>query len=746
MRANELLPLALAIAALGAGPARAAPGPLGTEGRGESAERSPPKDPKTALDVVTRPAGSPTLLTQSAAPYAEAKRLFARGQASAALQALGKAKGELFADREALLRGDALLALGDQKRAKVAYLEAIERSQLEEVSIAAARGLVSVLGLAKEHEEQLLYIDALLEKPSVSRKPNLLLQRAGVLADLGRAQDAADLTARIVRDFPGTRVSEQAAALLEKLRKQRGVKVPGTTPRVELVRIRNLVAAEDWRRAEAEMAKLEKAQPKLKSAIDLQRAEMFRRRRMRDDERAVLLQLYADRTLGPEDRGEVLFRLGRVALATDDGVSAQRWFDELARDHPADPSAVEGQYLASWVPYNTGDFDAASERMLRFAGEYRRSPNRAEALWFAGWSAYLAKKDGLARRALEQLLEEHPTSDLRSQARYWIGRLRQRAGELDQAKAAYREVLASQPLSYWGFWSITRLEELGEKVVLDAPPPTPVASVTEVISMLGPKRPTNVDRAIALHAAQLQNEALDELTAANAYLRSVRDTMGRTMVADLLHTLGAHFLAFRVGSSITQDGGDLVTGRPHAWRAWRHAYPRAFEKECTSASATHVLDIDLILSIMRTESSFRPAVRSPVGAYGLMQLMPGTAAQIGRSAKDAKGHAARYRTPESNVWLGTWYLKRLLERYGGQLAPAIGAYNAGPSPMDRWIGQFGGVELDEFVERVPYRETRRYIRRVLETYMVYRRLNGQPLPDLRTKVAPLAAPAGAVAF
>lgn len=708
----------------------------GVDGPGEDSSRK--------IEVSSRTAGSTTLLGSPVRPYAEARKLLARGQPAAALKALSKSTGDLFEDREALVRADALLALGDRKKAKEQYLFALEKAQLESVAFSAARGLINVLGLLDQKQEQLAWVDVLLDK-NAARRVNLLMQKAQIQRDLGQFQASADTAWRIARDFPASKLASQALVMLRELEKK-GAKVPGVAPKIDLTRIRNLVSGGALDKALSELAVLEKAQPKMKITLALERAEILKRKKQKMDEFELLYGLYKAGGFDAGEEADLLYRLGKNSLSRDDNLGAQKFFDELYVKHGEDSRASEGQYLAAWVSYNAGDFVQASERMIKYASQFKKAANRSEALWFAGWSAFLDKKDGLARRSFEQLIEEHPQSDLSPQARYWIGRIKQRGGDDEGAKDAYRQVLGRTPLSYWGFWSMARLEQYGEKTVLDAPPETKESPLAKIVAMLGPDRPINIDRAIALHNADLKNEALDELTAANTYLRKIKDTAGRTMVADLLQSLGAHYMAYLVGASIALDGGDLVSGKPYAWRAWRHAYPRAFDKEVKISSAAHDVNTELILSIMRTESSFRPTIKSPVGAYGLMQLMPGTAAQIGRSESIARPHAARYKNPDSNVWLGGWYLAQLLNRYDGQLAPAIGAYNAGPGAMDKWMTNFGGLELDEFVERVPYRETRRYIRRVLETYMVYRRLSGQPGIQLAGKVRGTAAPAGSVAF
>lgn len=706
---------------------------------------APDEDPARLIAYRPQAADRLTPLPGTARPYAEAKRLLARGEPTAALKALEGARPPLLADREALLRGDALLALGKKEAAKAAYLEAIQLAQVESVALLAARGLVDVLGQLRDHEGQLAYVDALLTVKNVARRPNLVYSRAEILRSLGRYEEAAQAAWRILLDTPTAPVARNAERLLRGL-KARGIKVPATSARLELARIRTLTRARAFVGAEQAIAELEKANPELKRALTMKRAELAQAQRDKAGEAAILQGLLRE-GLTEDDGAAILLRLGQLAMSADDDAGALGYFDLLREKFPKTRERREGQYLAGWIPYNAGDFPQATTRMLAYAEELPRSKRRTEALWWAGWASYLGGDFDRARGAFEQLIQQHPTSELVTHARYWLGRMRQKAGEAEAARTAYREVLKEAPLTYYGFWAAARLEELGETIVLEPPPPeAPPASLREVLARLGAGRPANLDRAVTLHSADLQAETLEELGEAERALTRVKDTQGRTLIADMLTQLGAHHLAFRAAMRITQDGGELASGEPWAWRAWRHAYPKAFEPAVKAAATAHEIDGQLVLSIMRTESHFRPHVRSHAGARGLMQLMPNTAKMIGRQADGGRAHAARYNNPDSNVWLGGWYLKQLLGRYHDQIPLAAGAYNAGPRSMDRWLESYAGMPMDEFVERVPYRETRRYMRRVVETLMVYRRLYGGELPTLLTVARNEPPPEASVSF
>jgi soluble lytic murein transglycosylase len=432
----------------------------------------------------------------------------------------------------------------------------------------------------------------------------------------------------------------------------------------------------------------------------------------------------------------VLDRLGRAHLAIDDHARAVEWFDAMKVAFPRKTRTVDAQFMAAWSRYNRGEYADAAQAFLAHAAEYKRWRRRAESLWFAGWSAYRANDDALARRAFDQVLVDHPTSEMALWAHYWGGRIRERSQDTEGARAAYRNVLRIAPLSYQASWAAVRLERLGERVVMSAPrAPERPAGLVDVLTLLGATRPVGVDRGIALHRAGLEDEAVEELDEANGELAKVKDMRGRVMIAEMLESLGAHHQAYRFATRLTQSGADLVTGEPYAWRAWRLAYPKAFEAEVKAAAEAHDIDPLLLLSIMRSESSFRPTARSPVGARGLMQLMPATAKRIGKVATGGRPHAGRYGEPASNVWLGAWYLKQLLGRYDGQVALAAGAYNAGPGAMDRWLESGRQLELDTFVETISYRETRLYVRKVLETYQIYRRLDAAPELDLHWVVS-----------
>lgn len=152
---------------------------------------------------------------------------------------------------------------------------------------------------------------------------------------------------------------------------------------------------------------------------------------------------------------------------------------------------------------------------------------------------------------------------------------------------------------------------------------------------------------------------------------------------------------------------------------WKQMYPIAYEQEVAEAAGYFQVDPFLILAVMKIESDFNPERSSPKGAEGLMQLMPETAQWI-KKKSGLPFLQGDVNQPRTNIWLGTWYLAFLLEKYGGDHVKVLAAYNAGQGNVDRWIE--GGIWDGQAatLDQIPFGETRHYVKRVLFYYERYK--------------------------
>jgi soluble lytic murein transglycosylase len=164
------------------------------------------------------------------------------------------------------------------------------------------------------------------------------------------------------------------------------------------------------------------------------------------------------------------------------------------------------------------------------------------------------------------------------------------------------------------------------------------------------------------------------------------------------------------------------------------AYPAAFPKEVALAAQRTKMDPYLLLAVMRRESLFKPDTRSAAGAVGLLQLLPATARRAAVVLGRPPLRDEELTDPATAIDLGAWYLAELLGRFGDP-APALAAYNAGPRVAGPWATKGAGQPLDEWVEDIPYRETRRYVKVVVGAWSAYRILSGGSAPQLSATIA-----------
>jgi soluble lytic murein transglycosylase-like protein len=153
---------------------------------------------------------------------------------------------------------------------------------------------------------------------------------------------------------------------------------------------------------------------------------------------------------------------------------------------------------------------------------------------------------------------------------------------------------------------------------------------------------------------------------------------------------------------------------------WRLLYPYAYRDIVNLASSEAGVDPFLILSLMRAESVYDEDAESHVGAQGLMQIMPFTAIRLARVMQDHQFELDHLHQPEINISYAAYYLRMLTQYYRGNTVLAVAAYNGGPTAVDRWLSTFSNLELDEFVETISFRETRRYVKTVFRNFNYYK--------------------------
>jgi len=353
--------------------------------------------------------------------------------------------------------------------------------------------------------------------------------------------------------------------------------------------------------------------------------------------------------------------------------------DLLAAGRPADAYAVSvGHGLAKGVAF-------------------------AEAEFFAGWIALRhLKKPGEALKHFQTLHDGVGTDISKSRAAYWLARTHEAAGRGKEATDWYTRA-AGYGQTFYGQLAARKVPNAGSKLPID-----PVANESDRKSLGGRELVT---------MARYLGQAGDYERARPFLLQLARNVAapGETaLLAQLAVELKRPDVALTISRRAATNGVTLFDT----------AFP------VVDLGTTGSIERALALAVTRQESSFNAAAVSTSGALGLMQLLPGTARDVAGRLNLPFIQDKLTRDPAYNVQLGSQYLTEMLQRFGGSYELALAAYNAGPNRVARWLETIGDpragkIDMVDWIEMIPFRETRNYVQRIMEGVVVYRdRLNG----------------------
>lgn len=194
----------------------------------------------------------------------------------------------------------------------------------------------------------------------------------------------------------------------------------------------------------------------------------------------------------------------------------------------------------------------------------------------------------------------------------------------------------------------------------------------------------------------------------------------RTLMSE--YSIAGHYNRSSYLAQVTFGGQRAANGVDGVRYLWELAYPRAYSDSVEKFTKKFVVPEELVWGIMRAESTYRRDAISPVGALGLMQVMPFTGHKVATLIGEKEFKAPMLLEPETAVKVGARYLKRLMDRFDNTIPLVAAGYNAGPHRVKNWLVSFGSLETDEFIEHIPFLETRNYVKRVVSNAYVYSKL------------------------
>ena len=378
--------------------------------------------------------------------------------------------------------------------------------------------------------------------------------------------------------------------------------------------------------------------------------------------------------------------------------------------------------------YIQQDRDDDADAVLRQMYErFPRGRYAERAAWKTGWAAYRRGDMSDAVRSFETAATSFPRSDYRPAWLYWSGRARAAMGDGPGATARYQLTIADYHNSYYGRLAEKILEKQGASRgasnLVFAQQPAQLAGEDDYF-------PPTEETIRTLLALGLYEPAVKELEFARAKwgdTPGITATMAWANKQLATSVSGTEQFALARGSitlmkraypQFMASGGDQLPRE-----ILTTIFPMSYWDLIKKYSAQNELDPFLVAALMAQESTFVPDIKSHAGAYGLMQVMPTTGRQYARKLK--LPYSLRLlTTPEPNIRMGTMYFADKIRQFGS-VHLALASYNAGETPVRRWMSEFPDLPQDEFIDNIPYPETQQYVKRLLGTAEDYRRLYGQ---------------------
>jgi len=399
-------------------------------------------------------------------------------------------------------------------------------------------------------------------------------------------------------------------------------------------------------------------------------------------------------------RSEARFWLAKSLERQDQNEQAFSLYMELAGEGKKQEFSDDALMEAAGLRRGLGCYQDAARLYDQVAKNCADSKFLPRAAWESAWCRYLAGNYAAAADSFKALLKD---GAVREKALYWLGRALENSANGDAA-TYFRMLLDEYPSGFYATWyreqrgvKDTR-EALGQRNALGELPMLPGFEKPRLLASLGMLAEARSEMWSALKKAADKKSMYPGLT--RLYLE--------------MCDYSAAIALFQQNPALKWDKTTLPV--------WTGGYPLAYRDQVGQYASANDLSEALVFALIRAESSFSNYIKSYAGAVGLMQLMPNTAKAIVRE----KGafDPLRLTDPEFNIKLGTKHFRDLLKVYDNDVVYAVAAYNAGSGSVARWRKKLKGLKKDEFIENIPYGETRDYVKKVYTAAVTYRQLYG----------------------
>ncbi|MBF0106337.1 MAG: transglycosylase SLT domain-containing protein [Deltaproteobacteria bacterium] len=417
---------------------------------------------------------------------------------------------------------------------------------------------------------------------------------------------------------------------------------------------------------------------------------------------------------------EILKQIAQSYARHDQFEKAIDTYRSILKKYPQSSEASFANFKLGFIYFDAEQYKTAAQYFEKFLTKGAKW-QRDSARWFRVWSFYLTGDHAFALAEIDARLKEPGTSKGdKITLTYWKARLFDKQGKKEEARALYNKVVQLDGLDYYGLLARQRLKHnklvTGTLIAPDVLSEVPDGKTDHVFDQpdLAPLAgDINLIKAVLLNHIGLYNFAFDESQYA-ASLTSVAD-YNTAKAFEMAGNYNRGYTARKAAQSGQMSGADLDKG-------FRLSFPRAYEQFVEAYAARWGISANLAYAVMRQESTFKPEAISYAAAYGLMQIIPPTGDEIAQKINFSDFEVDRLNDPKVNLLFGTYYLSYLLNQLNNNIIFAIAGYNAGPDAVKRWMVKAANLEMDEFIELIPYEQTNKYVKKVLVNYLIYEKL------------------------
>jgi soluble lytic murein transglycosylase len=569
-----------------------------------------------------------------------------------------------------------------------------------------------------------------LAHPALPENAEVLYFRGRAQEDAGNQAAAVALFRRVYTGFPLSKNAELAESRLAGL-------APGfvTDPAnydVLLERARNLLRGGRNLDAQKLLTRLGPVAPPDRARGEQRRLLLGEAEYNLNHTRLALPLFKNLGSADPERRAQALaWTAASLRRLQDiDGMLEAR--DEALRSYPNLPPTEKLLYTVATYYDVEGEDANAAEAYKAIVSNFPKGEHAQRARWKLAFSAYLNGNYDEALRGFWNYLFADPEASGAAAPLFWMGRSAEKLGDTRRAAYFYGRAQSLSARSYYGVQAHQAMTRLGQpassrsvttagldlgavhKLVDDLQVPAPrIAPPSQEAIVL-------IERARQLVAADLPDIALGELRSG---LERPRDTPVLSYVIARIYETKEDFYGAIV--TLRRAFPQYLDHRDASLpeQVWQLLFPVRHLGVISAEASKYQIEPALVLGLIRQESAFNQTAKSRANARGLMQVLPGTGRGVARRSRETRNYTVQklYR-PETNIPLGIRHLQALLQRYSGKRELALAAYNAGESRVDRWMQRFGASDLAQFVEQIPFSETRGYVKQVLSNQAHYLRL------------------------